>query len=95
MNERVKEKEEKLNKILKIVYKLKKDMNLFENLENDLIDLNNYYGSSDYFYDLEEYDKGNIDVPCGVLGEDTIWNMQDDIIDLYNKLEKIVLTIKE
>ena len=72
MNERVIEKENKLNKLIKIVNKLEKDIDNLEKYQNDLYDINNYYGSNDYYIDLEAYDKGLITTNCGVLSEDII-----------------------
>lgn len=95
MIERINEKEKELNKLLKIVHKLQNDVDTFDKLKDSLVDINNYYGSSDYFYDLEEYEKGNIKVPCGILAEDTIWNMQDDIIEIAGKMNEIAAIISE
>ena len=82
MNERVKEKEEKLNRLLKIVNKLEKD-------------INNYYGSNEYYIDLEAYDKGLITTPCGVLAEDTIWNMLEKLRDEEERLNEIISYLDE
>ncbi len=95
MNERVKEKEDKLNKLLKIVNKLEKDIDTLSCYQNDLIDINNYYGSNDYYIDLEAYDKGLITTPCGVLGEDTIWNMLEKLRDEEVKLNEIISNLDE
>ena len=95
MNERVKEKEEKLNRLLKIVNKLEKDIDTLSCYQNDLIDINNYYGSNDYYIDLEAYDKGLITTPCGVLSEDTIWNMLEKLREEKERLSEIISYLDE
>ena len=95
MNERVKEKEDKLNKLLKIVNKIEKDLDNLEKNQNDLLDINNYYGSNDYYVDMEAYDKGLVNTPCGVLAEDTIWDMLEKLREQQERLEKIVSQLEE
>ena len=95
MNERVKEKEDKLNRLLKIINKLEKDLDTLSCYQNDLIDINNYYGSNDYYIDLEAYDKGLISTPCGVLAEDTIWNMLEKLREEKERLNEIVSYLDE
>ena len=95
MNERVKEKEDKLNKLLKIINKLEKDIDTLSCYQNDLIDINNYYGSNDYYIDLEAYDKGLITTSCGVLSEDTIWNMLEKLREEKERLSEIISYLDE
>ena len=45
--------------------------------------------TDDYYIDLEAYDKGLITTPCGVLAEDTIWNMLEKLRDEKVKLKNI------
>ena len=95
MNERIKEKEEKLNKLLQIVNKLKKNIDLLEKNKDLLTDINNYYGSNEYYIDLEAYDKGQITTPCGVLSEDTIWDLLNDLREQKTRIDEILLVIEE
>jgi len=82
MMERIKLNEEKFNKIKKSFEKLEREFDGFEKLENEFNDLNFYYGSSEWFSDKEAFEKGKIKyVNAGVLSEDTIWNLNEDIKD--------------
>ncbi|MGI5949155.1 DUF4298 domain-containing protein [Peptoniphilus sp.] len=42
--------------------------------------LKDYYGSDDYFDDLESWDRGEFpkDLRCGVLSEDAVFNLMGD-----------------
>lgn len=54
--------------------------------------LNKYYGSKNWFKDKDMYENNLISkVKAGVLAEDTVWNLNDDIIELINEMNLIVL----
>ena len=66
------------------------------NVINDYFDynidlINKYYGSTGWFQDKEMYENNILPkVKAGVLGEDTIWNMNDDINNLILEMQSIV-----
>ena len=53
--------------------------------------LNNYYGSKNWIKDKESFENGKVaNIKAGVLSEDAVWNMLEDINDLLNEM-KIIL----
>ena len=50
-----------------------------------------YYGSNNWYKDKDSYEKGSVPkIKAGVLSEDAVWNMLEDINDLLNEM-KIIL----
>ena len=90
MIERITKNEEKLDKILLSVKKLEEALEEFKNNQKILEELNEYYGSEEWFKDKEAYEKGEIsDIKAGVLSEDAIWNLNEDIKDLQIEMNKL------
>jgi len=90
MIERITKNEEKLDKILLSVKKLEEALEEFKNNQKIFEELNEYYGSEDWFKDKEAYEKGEIsDIKSGVLSEDAIWNLNEDIKDLQIEMNKL------
>ena len=90
MIERITKNEEKLDKILLNVKKLEDALEEFKNNQKILEELNEYYGSEEWFKDKEAYEKGEIsDIKAGVLSEDAIWNLNEDIKDLQIEMNKL------
>ena len=90
MIERITKNEEKLDKILLSVKKLEEALEEFKNNQKILEELNEYYGSEDWFKDKEAYEKGEIsDIKAGVLSEDAIWNLNEDIKELQIEMNKV------
>ena len=83
---RIEANEEKLDCLLNITQRLELDLNELERNQNKLKELNDYYGSEDWFKDLEGNHNG---VKAGVLSEDAVWNLNEKIIDLINQIEDI------
>lgn len=87
---RIQENEEKLDKLTKIVNNLENSLNEFEEALSLLEELNEYYGSQEWFYDKELYEKGKIErVKAGVLSEDAVWNLITDVKYLEEKMKEI------
>jgi hypothetical protein len=96
MIDRIKINEERLNKSLDSVNKLEKDLDDFKSIKKDLDLLNKYYGSKKWFEDKDAYEKGKItDINCGVLSEDSVWNLNEDVKDLLEEMESIVKFYKK
>ena len=91
MIERIKENELRFDNILLNVKELEVALNNFKNNEKDLFLLNKYYGSKNWFKDKELYENNKINnIKAGVLSEDGIWNMLEDINNIINDMELIV-----
>ncbi|MBQ7668509.1 MAG: DUF4298 domain-containing protein [Clostridia bacterium] len=89
---RITTNERRLNKLLKVVANLEKSVDDFETTKQELKDLNSYYGSKEWFSDLKDYDTGKIKkIKAGVLSEDAVWNLNEDIKELIEKMKKITL----
>ena len=87
---RIQENEEKLDKLCVIVNELDVALNKFEEAQTILKELNEYYGSKEWFEDKEAFDGGNIkNVKAGVLSEDAVWDLITDINYLKDKMKKI------
>ena len=58
--------------------------------EKDIQKLNHYYGSKNWFKDKEKFEKKEINnLKAGVLSEDAVWNLNEEINDLYKKMGDI------
>ena len=91
MIERIKENELRFDKILLNIKELEDALNNFKNNEKDLFLLNKYYGSKNWIKDKELYENNKIkNIKAGVLSEDGVWNMLEDINNIINDMELIV-----
>lgn len=79
MKKRVLKYEELFNKIEKVVSNLERNLEEYNSIKRDIDKLNKYYGSKNWYKDIEEYD-GSYN--AGVLSEDGIWNLLERINDL-------------
>jgi hypothetical protein len=92
MIERIKENELRFDNILLNVKELEVALNNFKNNEKDLFLLNKYYGSKNWFKDKELYENNKIkNIKAGVLSEDGVWNMLDELDELINDMKNIIL----
>ena len=96
MLKRIKSNETKLNKITKVVDKLEQALDSFETVQQDLIDLNEYYGSDLWFADKEAFEQGKINgnneitnIKAGVLSEDAVWNLDERISELKARMKEM------
>ena len=66
-------------------------LNSFKNNKKELDLLNKYYGSKTWFKDKDSFEKNIIPrIKAGVLSEDAIWNLNDDIKELISEMKKII-----
>lgn len=94
MIDRIKENEERLDKLLISTKNLENALNDFSMNINDLALLNEYYGSKEWFKDKEKYEKNKISkVKAGVLSEDAVWNLNEDISDLLNVMQELAVDL--
>ena len=90
MIDRVSKNEKKLDDILFSISKLEDALDLFKMNLSNLDAVNKYYGSKAWFKDKDMHDKGIISCKAGVLGEDSVWNMNEDIFALISEMKEIV-----
>ena len=91
MIDRISKNEERLDKLLLSVKELEKALKNFKASKKDLDLLNKYYGSKLWLKDKEAYEKDIIPkVKAGVLSEDAVWNLNEDINDLIKDMKSIV-----
>ena len=90
MIERIKKNEKRLDEITDVIKMIYFYLNEFEKKEKDIKKLNNYYGSKNWFKDKEKFEKKEINnLKAGVLSEDAVWNLNEEINDLYKKMGDI------
>ena len=91
MIDRITKNEERLDSILLSIKELGESLDNFNNNRKKLKLLNKYYGSNDWFSDREDYDNNKIPkVKAGVLSEDAIWNMNEEINYLIDEMKSII-----
>ncbi len=90
MKERIIKNEERLDSVLSSIKNLEKALEEFKKNKRNIYLLNRYYGSNNWFKDKEAYENNKIKVKAGVLSEDAVWNMLDDIDDLIIEMKKVV-----
>ena len=92
MKERIIKNEERLDSVLNSIKKLEDALNEFKSNKKNIDLLNKYYGSKNWFKDKEAFEKNKIsNIKAGVLSEDAVWNMNEDITDLMREMAKIAL----
>ena len=91
MIDRIKENEKRLDNVLLSIKKLDEALNDFEINKKNIKILNKYYGSKTWFKDKDLLENGKIEnIKAGVLGEDTIWDLLENIDLLIAKMKKII-----
>ena len=96
MIDRITINEERLDNILVSVKNLENALDNFKKNLNDFEKINKYYGSKTWFKDKESYEKEEIPhIKAGVLSEDAIWNMDEEVAELIVEMEKVIKKIKK
>lgn len=91
MIERIEKNEERLDNLNNIINNLDKALEEFENNFKEYKLLNRYYGSKNWFKDKEYFEKGKIkNIKAGVLSEDAVWNLDETVKDIFDRMKKIV-----
>ena len=95
MIDRIRRNEERLNNALVSIKNLENALNSFKSNKKDIDNLNKYYGSNKWFQDKESFEQGKItNIKCGVLSEDSVWNMNEEISDLIEEMDSLVKIYK-
>ncbi len=88
--ERISKNEERLDRINVSIKQLNDAIEDFKSNLNDIKWLNKYYGSKEWFKDKEDYEKGKFqNLKAGVLSEDAVWNMNEELKDIICTMRKI------
>ena len=96
MKKRIDENEKYLDESLEFIKKLDDVSSSINKIKPKIKKLNEYYSSENWFKDIEELDKEEINIKAGVLSEDAVWNMNENLDELLKELQnKINEFIKE
>ena len=89
--DRIRKNEERLDNINNCIKNVENALEEFKKNKKSINMLNKYYGSANWFKDKEAYEKNEIPkIKAGVLSEDAVWNMNDDIKELILEMKSIV-----
>ena len=77
VEERIKKMENHLNNSEDGLKKIESALEKFKKVQSEIKELDNYYGSEEWFSDIEEYDNRNVssNVNTGVLSEDAAYDV--------------------
>ena len=88
---RITKNEERLNSICSSIKKLENSIKEFESNQKNIDLLNRYYGSKNWFKDKDNYENNKIPkIKAGVLSEDAVWNLNDNINEIIEDMQSIV-----
>ncbi len=93
---RIIDNEQRLDNLSNLTKKIHRDLDDFTKIIHEYHLLNKYYGSKGWFKDKETFEKGKYpNIKAGVLSEDAVWNLDEDIHELIHKMEIIIKKIKK
>lgn len=91
MIERIQKNEERLDNALQSIKLLEEALSAFKKSKKNIDLVNKYYGSKNWFKDKEAYENNEITkIKAGILSEDAVWNMNEEIADLIIDMKEIV-----
>ena len=91
MIERIEKNEERYDKIQINIKELHHSLENFKNNKKDLYLLKKYYESKNWIKDKDAYENNKIyKIKAGVLSEDGVWNLLEDINELINEMKDII-----
>ena len=90
MIDRISKNEERLDNTISCINELKTSLEKFKSNKNNLSLLKKYYGSKNWFKDKEMYENNFLSIKAGVLSEDAVWNMLDDLDELINDMKEVI-----
>ena len=95
-NKRIRELENYYDECFETINKLSNAISLYEKSYKKLVSLYKYYGSEDYFKDVDDSNKGLfVDLKCGILSEDAIYDLLVNNHDLAIRMLKLGTKIEE
>ncbi len=88
---RITENEELLDSISSTIANTNKALEEFKSIKEKIELLNKYYGSKEWFKDKEDFESGKIsNIKAGVLSEDAVWNMNEEVADTIKEMKDII-----
>lgn len=83
--------ERRLNRALAAVKRLSSALNKWEAIQDDVVQLDKYYGSDLWRQDFADDEVGLLpeDLKRGVLSEDNIWNLLADCKELNERMREL------
>ena len=95
MIKRIEENEKRLDSLLESVKELEQALEVFKSKKKDLKELKKYYGSKNWLKDKEAYEQNKIPkIKAGVLSEDAVWNLLENIDELKKEMNAIKKDLK-
>ena len=95
MIKRIEKKEKRLDSLLESVKELEQALEDFKSKKKDLKELKKYYGSKNWLKDKEAYEQNKIPkIKAGVLSEDAVWNLLENIDELKKEMNAIKKDLK-
>ena len=90
--ERIRQMERQLDRASLAVKKLEKTLRQYEQVQEDIQVLSNYYGSEEWKLDFtaDEADLLPQNLKRGVLSEDAVWNLLEENRELKTRMAKMV-----
>ena len=87
--ERIKQMELRMKRAAKAVTELSAALDNYESVQEDIAELESYYGSEMWKQDYADDEAGRLpaDLKRGVLSEDGIWNLLSDARELSDRLK--------
>lgn len=87
--ERIKEMEVRLERAAAAVMDMSAALDKYEAVQEDIKALRKYYGSRQWKQDYADDEAGRLpaDLKRGVLSEDGIWNLLEDVCELNERLK--------
>ena len=90
-NKRIIKNEKRLDDTLQSIKLMQEALDIFKSNKKNIDLLNKYYGSKEWFKDKEDLEQKRITgIKAGVLSEDAIWNMNEDIKELLIEMNDII-----
>lgn len=88
---RIKQMERCMNRASAAIKRLSAALDKYEELQEDIAALSEYYGSKEWKRDFRDDEAGLLpkDLKRGVLSEDCIWNLLEGNKELQKKLKNI------
>ena len=89
--ERITKNEELLDSISSTIVETNKALEELKSIKEKIELLNKYYGSKEWFKDKEDLESGKIsNIKAGVLSEDAVWNMNEELADTIKEMKDII-----
>ena len=87
--ERITQMERKMERVAMAVLNLSAALEEYEAVQGDIITLSEYYSSAEWKQDFDDDEAGKLPTGLkrGVLSEDGIWNLLEDVHELNNRLK--------